>query len=281
MREILAYYHETREELRLQSGWGALELARTKELIVRHLPAAPAMVLDVGGAGGVYSEWLGSLGYETHLVDPVPRHIEEALRCLHLASAHMGDARTLAHRNGRFDCVLLLGPLYHLTAREERLAALREAARVLRPGGVLFAAAISRYASLLDGLMTGCLDDARFAAIVRHDLREGQHRNPTGDAHYFTTAYFHRPGELREEIVEAGYEPIELAAVEGPAWLARDFDVRWADPARREGLIEAARAVEHEPDLMGVSPHLLAAARKPGAPACVRRDGSMTRHPGA
>lgn len=274
MQEILAYYQGTREELRLRSGWGALEFARTREIVLRHLPPAPAAVLDVGGAAGVYSEWLGSLGYETHLVDPVPRHVEEALRaCAHLTSARIGDARTLAERNASFDAILLMGPLYHLPGREERIAALREALRVLRPGGVLFASAISRYASLLDGLITGAIDDPAFAAIVEQDLREGQHRNPTGRSEYFTTAFFHRPGELREEVAEAGYTLIDLVAVEGPAWLARDFEARWNDAVRREALLSAARAVEREPEILGASPHLLAVAERPAPPPYVRRDG--------
>lgn len=273
MREILTYYRQVREEARLASGWGALELARTRELILRHVPAAPALVLDIGGGGGVYSEWLGRLGYQTHLIDPVPRHVEETLRaCEHVATARIGDARALARPSGAFDCVLLMGPLYHLTNREERVAALREAARVMRPGGVLFATAISRWASLLDGLLTGTIDDSRFAAIVGQDVRDGQHRNPTGDPEYFTTSFFHRPDELLCEVAEGGFQPVELAAVEGPGWLARDFDARWADPARREALLEAVRAVEHEPDLMGASPHLLVAAGKPQPRVCLRRD---------
>ncbi len=273
MQEILAYYQGTREEVRLRSGWGALEFARTKEVMLRHLPPAPAAVLDVGGAAGVYSEWLGSLGYETHLVDPVPRHVEVALRaCANLASARVGDARTLAERNASFDCVLLMGPLYHLPGREERVAVLREAARILRPGGVIFAGAISRYASLLDGIITGAIDDPEFAAIVEQDLLDGQHRNPIGRNEYFTTAFFHRAGELREEIAEAGYTLIDLVAVEGPAWLAPDFEARWRDPVRREALMAAVRAVERAPELLGASAHLLAVAARPGPPRYLRRD---------
>ena len=63
---------------------------------------------------------------------------------------------------------------------------------MLRPGGVLTAAAISRFASMMDGLLRGSLDDPAFEAIVERDLRDGQHRNPTGRPEWFTTAYFHR-----------------------------------------------------------------------------------------
>ena len=261
MREILAHYAEVREETRLAAGWGALELARTREIIQRHLPPPPRAVLDVGGAAGVYSEWLGALGYETHLVDPVPRHVVEARRaCPHLASAAIGDARALARRNASFEAVLLMGPLYHLTGREERVAALREARRVLRPGGLLFASAISRFASLLDGLVRGFLDDPLFASILEGDLREGQHRNPTRNPEFFTTAFFHQPDELRDEVLEAGFRVIELAGVEGPVWVAPDFERRWSDPQERRRLLDLTRAVEHEPAIMGASQHLLAVA---------------------
>ena len=65
--------------------------------------------------------------------------------------------------------------------------------RVLKPGGQLFAAAISRWASALDGLARDLFQDPRFAAIVERDLREGQHRNPTERLDYFTTRTFIAP----------------------------------------------------------------------------------------
>jgi SAM-dependent methyltransferase len=263
MDELIAHYDQVCEVSRLQQSWGRLELARTQELILRHLPKPPGTVLDVGGAAGVYSAWLGTLGYETHLIDPVSRHVEQARQLSGLVkSAVVGDARKLAQADGSVEAVLLLGPLYHLTGRGERLAALREAHRVLRASGLLFASAINHFASLLDGLVRGFISDPRFVPILEQDLASGQHRNPTDDPNFFTTAFFHRPEELSEEIAEARFSMIELVGVEGPAWLARDFDARWADPARREQLLGLARKVEREPALLGVSMHLLAVARK-------------------
>jgi SAM-dependent methyltransferase len=261
MQEILDHYEQVREDLRLTQGWGLLEFARTQELVLAHLAKPPGTVLDVGGAAGIYSAWLGSLGYETHLVDPVPRHVEQARANRAIASAQAGDARRLDWSDDSFDYVLMLGPLYHLTERSGRLTALREARRVLRKGGVLFAAAISRFASLLDSLVRGFIDDPRFVPVLERDLKDGQHRNPTGDPNYFTTAFFHRPQELKEEVNEAGFSVIELAGVEGPAWLARDFKGRWADPVRRDQLLALCRAVEREPALLGLSPHLLTVAK--------------------
>ena len=121
-----------------------------------------------------------------------------------LASCQVGDARLLPFADGSARAVLLLGPLYHLVHAEDRHRALCEAARVLVPGGVLIASAISRWASALDGAMRDRLADPDFASIVEQDVKDGQHRNPTGRLDYFTTAYFHRPADLRQDVERAG-----------------------------------------------------------------------------
>jgi ubiquinone/menaquinone biosynthesis C-methylase UbiE len=260
--DILDHYASGYEAGRLETGPSRLERARTRELLDRHLPPPPATVLDVGGGPGAYARWLAGRGYAVHLIDPVPVHIEQAAGQSALASATVGDARRLDHPDASADAALLLGPLYHLTERADRLAALREAARVVRPGGVVLAAGITRFTSLLDGLLNGYLDDPVFAGIVDRDLGDGQHRNPGNHPGYFTTAYFHHPDELGGEAREAGLAVLETVAIEGPGrWLPREFDAWWDDPARRERLLAAVRAVEHEPSLMGLGPHIMLVAR--------------------
>jgi ubiquinone/menaquinone biosynthesis C-methylase UbiE len=262
---IDAFYSTYSEASRLDQAYFRLERERTREVLERHLPAPPANVLDVGGGPGDYSLWLARKGYSVHLVDPVALHVTQAwerseAQPERLASVRVGDARELEQQSKSADAVLLLGPLYHLTTREDRLRALREARRVLKKGGVLFAAAISRFASLLDGLRGPALHDPEFERIVRADLHDGQHRNDTGKIDYFTTAYFHRPDELRAELAEAGFQA-ELIGLEGPGALLPNFDAVWQDPTTRAKLLALLRLVESEPALLGVSPHVLAVAR--------------------
>jgi SAM-dependent methyltransferase len=256
---ITAYYDQAPEETRLESGSSRLEGARTRELIVRHLPVTPATILDVGGAAGAYAFWLAERGYDVHLLDATPRLVEVARR---QRSCRVADARSLPDGDESADVVLMLGPLYHLIEREDRVAAISEALRVLRPGGVLIAAAISRLASTLDGLARELLGDPEFVGIVENDLRDGRHRNPTGRLDYFTTAYFHRPDELSSEALDAGFEIEALYGIEGPGWMLPDLAARWDDPARREIVLRVARALECEPSALGCSAHLLLVARK-------------------
>ena len=209
-RHLLSHYGTGVERARLEGGGSRIEFARTKELLERYLPPAPARVLDVGGGPGAYAGWLAKNGYTVHLIDPVPLHVELAAS---LAAGSepgfttaLGDARSLEEPDASYDAVLLLGPLYHLVNRDERVRALAEARRVARPGGVVAAAAISRFASLLDGFRSGYLGSPIFDSIVERDLRDGQHRNPGEETEFFTTAYLHRPDELEDEVRDADME---------------------------------------------------------------------------
>jgi hypothetical protein len=139
---------------------------------------------------------------------------------------------------------------------------LREARRVTRPGGVVLAVGISRFASLLDGLRLGFLGDPVGRAMIERDLHDGQHRNPdvAGRPWWFTTAFFHHPDELAAEVVEAGLTLEGVFGIEGPGGLLTS---PWDDPAQRPIVVEAARLVEREPSLLGLSLHLMAIGRVP------------------
>lgn len=266
--EMLKHYASGYESQRLLHGSSQIELARTQEIITRYVPPPPAIVFDVGGGPGVYALWLAKHGYEVHLIDATPLHIEQARQAsllqpdASLAQIEVGDARDVKRADMSADIVLLLGPMYHLTERADRLTALREAHRILKPGGILFAAAISRFASLLDGLRQGLFDDSAFAPIVERDLADGQHRNPTNHAAYFTTAFFHHPQELEAEVKESGFLYEKTLPVEGPLWLSQYAIDNFDDQKRREQFLALMRRIEQEPSLLGASAHLMAIARK-------------------
>ena len=262
--DFAAQYELALEESRLFVGnRPRLEYVRTLELLDRPLPSPPARVLDVGGGTGVYAAPLCERGYTVHLVDPIALHVERATQIARTQAskrmtASLGDARDLREVDLGYDAVLLLGPLYHLTDEGERLQALREAIRVARPGGVVIAIGISRYASLIDGLKRNILDDPTFREIVTRDLHDGQHRNPDvlTRPEFFTTAYLHLPDELEREARVAGLSSVRLFAVEGPAWILED-------PDELENELFAARATEAERSLMAASSHMMVTGTTP------------------
>src|SRR5256885_14842867 len=130
-KEIESHYLQRREAERRTGPIGDRERLRTRAFLARHLPAAPAVIYDIGGAAGVYAFPLAKQGHQVHLIDPVDLHLEQARSYaaatgVRLASVTKGDARALDPPSGIADAVLLLGPLDHLVERSDRLQALRE-----------------------------------------------------------------------------------------------------------------------------------------------------------
>ena len=170
---------------RLAEGLASLELVRTRAILQRHLPPPPADVLDVGGGTGVHADWLLADGYRVHLVDLAPRHVEEAVarsgparrdgrgrRC-----PPAGDARRLLRRRprARDPCT---------TCRSKPTACrccVKRAAWFARVGSSPPPRSAGSHrcstASLREHLF-----EPEFREIVRRDLRDGRHDNPTGRA---------------------------------------------------------------------------------------------------
>ena len=98
------------------------------EIIRRFLPPPPARILDVGGGPGRYALDLQAAGYVVELVDVLEAHVAQA-KSAGVKLATVGDARELELADAATDAVLLLGPLYHLTERSDRVQAWTEAAR--------------------------------------------------------------------------------------------------------------------------------------------------------
>ena len=261
--DVLAYYESGVELDRLARPSGRLELIRTRELLERFLPAG-ASVLDVGGGTGIYAEWLAERGHAVTLVDPVPLHVDEARKRAGEPprfSVERADARDLPAADRSFDAVILLGPLYHLGERAERLRALRESRRVCRRGGVVLAAAISRFGPLLDVVRRGLLGDPAVAANARDEASGGRRVARERRRGPFPDAYFHGPEELAGELAEAGLGSARIYGIEGPASILSDAELaRHLDtPSLCAEILAVARVAERE--LAGVSPHLLAVGR--------------------
>lgn len=258
------YYELGKEADRLaRSGAGRLEFDRTREIVLRHLPPAPATIADIGGGPGCYSLWLAELGYRVEHRDLMPLHVEQlraAVRPGWAIASALGDARRLDLAESSVDAVLLLGPLYHLTRRADRVLALSEANRIVRPGGPVIGAAISRWATRLDGMLrVRIYEQVPAAAGLIGPLERTGVMPPLVPGGF--TGYAHRPGQLRAEFTSAGLAVADLLCVEGAAFLLNDLDERMRDEQAWQVILETARAHERVPELMGLGSHMLAVGR--------------------
>ena len=257
---IETFYEQYNEDGRMARR--EIEFARSKEIISRYLSGDNMAIADIGGASGAYSFWLASLGHRVHLLDFTRRHIEQAKAKaestgVHLSGYHCADARDLPFDSDFFDMVLLMGPLYHLQLRDDRLKCLRESRRILKKGGVVICAIISRYASMLDGFKYGLIKDENFKSILKRDIETGCHDNPHNIEGYFTTAYLHTPDEIKSELEDSGFTDVRLIAVEGFANMFTAENLP-EDPEVASCMLEYIKRTEETYELLGLSDHILA-----------------------
>ena len=274
MNEIYDFYNNGAEIGRLERGLGKVEFLRTKEILARYIDTGK-VIYDIGGGIGMYAAWLARMGNEVHLIELAENAVEYAKAnmmqdCQFVAET--GDARHINRLDESADVVLLMGPLYHLRDREDRLLTLRESLRVLKPGGLLVATGISKFSSMTWALsvygekknenLVEFLDDPVFFNMIKGEMTTGDHIRPKEYSKFIAESYFTTAEEMKAEIAEAGFAVEKAIAVEGCIWFTPHREEKWEDETSRERLLDIVRMTESEPEMMGMSPHFLVVARK-------------------
>ena len=238
-----------------------LEFMRTREIISRYLTRENMNIADVAGGTGVYSFWLAGLGHQVHLLDLAQNQIDYAKKQslktnVMLASYTCSDARHLPYDDESLDIVLLMGALYHLQERNDRLQCLSEAKRVLKTNGVLLCTYISRYAAMIGYYKWGNIDNS-IIKLIDETLTTGKYENIP----WFTYAVYHTPDEIISEISDSHFSDPRLIAVEGFA-NAYDFDNFKNDEYKLAQLLRHIEMTETKPELLGVSKDIIAVGVK-------------------
>ncbi|WP_288955024.1 class I SAM-dependent methyltransferase [uncultured Polaribacter sp.] len=265
-KELEDFYNIASEETRLEKGMGIFEFERIKELIQQHISKPNSTIIDVGGGTGKYSEWLAKNGHKVQLIEPVLKHIKladkRAKKLKNPFSVTKGIAQKLPYQNESADLVILHGPLYHLQKKEDRIAAILEAKRVLKKDGIILGFAINATASTVVGLMNGMIHANSFFEMCKQELTTGIHNTPKDFPFLLADAYYHKPQQLKEEFLDQDLKFINLFAVEGMIWLDNEYFANMLDKKKSKTLKVLQKLTENDEYLLPFSPHMMISVRK-------------------
>jgi S-adenosylmethionine-dependent methyltransferase len=272
---IRRYYDQGTEQEWERMERHRTEVAVTMRALAGHLPPPPARVLDCGGGPGRYAIELARRGYDVTLFDLSPACLRLAEKKaaeagVALAGYVQGTATDLScFPDEAFDAVLLMGPLYHLLAEEDRRQTLAETWRVLKPGGTLFATFISRYAVLRHVAAhqpTWPLEQTeRLEMLMNTGILA-----PRGQNELKFVAHFAYPTQVGPLCQRAGFEVLTVLGVEGVVSMIED-KVNALSGKAWDTWVNLNYHVAPDPSLHGGVEHLLVVALKPRWRVALRR----------
>lgn len=261
--KINAYYQSFDEDNRLAaSASGRLEFEMTMKILLRHLPKN-ASILDLGGASGAYSFPLANLGHHMYLADLSEKHIRQAKEKLrstpneNMVSCDVVNALDLhIYPDESFDAVLLMGPLYHLLEEGERETCVREVHRVLKKGGLVFAAFIPYLSGSIAIVDRYCFAPEQVnAENLNHVFQTGQFNNNASVG--FQEGYYPTVSEIEALFSNNGYQKIAVSSVRSFAYGREETIAQLPDAAMRETILQLAMSVCDQPEIVATCGHAL------------------------
>jgi len=245
---------------------GVFEFERTKSLIDLYLAKKPQNIIDVGGGTGKYSEWLSRKGHDVQMIEPVLKHVliaQKRSKCLkNRFKITQGESQHLPYPDNFAELVILHGPLYHLQKKEDRIATILEAKRVVRKDGIILGFAINYTASTLAGLFNGLMHKKSFFEMCKEELTTGIHNPPNDFPWLLAKAYYHQPQQLKTEFLDQGLTFLNIYPVEGITWLDKHFFRSISKEKYKRNLLELLEVTENDQALLPFSPHIMVATKK-------------------
>lgn len=229
----------------------------------KYLPPSGASLLEVGSGTGKYSFELARRGYTVLAIDLAPRLVAEAkTHAIELGldkrvEFRVGDVRTLTDvTESTFDGALVMGPLYHLVLREDRLLALQNIYKSLKYGGIIYSSWISRlgiWGQLLREKPGLIEEKGEVSSVLELGCDLDWRRSHTGVGF---RGYFASVDEISPIHEEVGFQTITLAGIE-PAISADDESYNCLAGDRRRLWLDFLFSLSTEPGLVASSRHLL------------------------
>jgi len=265
MNEVKEYYNEhvLEEDLRLELN--VFELPVTFKYIDRYIQAGDR-VLDIACGTGKYAEMLLERGCLLGLNDLSENSMSLTLDRIghHPGILHTDVSDAIYSgiwEKEPWDAILILGPLYHMADRSERVALLRKARQSVRPGGTIFLAFMSRTAALLYGIRNNPAGITRTWGALQF-WYTGTDDEFIEDTKWFVNAYFSFPEEITPLVTEAGLKQLHLAGIEGIFGENMDLFHGMA-PELRKYWMDFVISQAEEEHMIQVSKHLLSVCRRP------------------
>lgn len=252
-KRVSALYDLFNEENRLKTKANRVEFITTINKIESVLE--PGMkILDVGAGAGEYSLYFAEKGYDVVAVDLVEKHtalIQEKGKNYDNLVVHQGNALDLGFlKVNKFDCILCLGPLYHLESKADQLKCIKEMIRVSKDNAFLFFAFISN--DMVIATETMCYNE--------NFLKEDDYDHESFKVRNFPFV-FHTVDDCRQLLNELNLNIEKSVATDGMSELLAEKINEMDDESYHQWL-KYHQYICEKPEFLGVSNHLLFMTRK-------------------